>query len=171
MDSSEPVSQAIRRFQESKTRQEQAEYYRKHRLSAICRRESRIARAKSSTNQKNERRSTHRVEKWLVNRPSTIVEVTSDPNKAGLATPPSSKGKPESAELLRTPLPKVRMPKMKKTKRYYGGYNGNLGWSSPPQQEYDPQEEDGNWGVQDVEVGDVPSSVLRGVQGLWALGC
>jgi hypothetical protein len=51
----------------------------------------------------------------------------------------------------------------------YNEFNGHLGLSSPPQQAYDlPQDE---WYMDEVEVGDVPSSVLRGVEGLWALGC
>jgi len=55
----------------------------------------------------------------------------------------------------------------------YDEFNGHLGLSSPPQQAYDPQETSvrGEWYMDDVEVGDVPSSVLRGVEGLWALGC
>lgn len=57
---------------------------------------------------------------------------------------------------------------MKVTKNY-NGYNGLLGLSSPPQQAYDPLENEGYY-MEDVEVGDVPSSVLRGVEGLWALG-
>jgi hypothetical protein len=52
----------------------------------------------------------------------------------------------------------------------YDEYSGHLGLSSPPQQAYDP-EDYGRWSMDDVEVGDVPSSVLRGVEGLWALGC
>jgi hypothetical protein len=52
----------------------------------------------------------------------------------------------------------------------YDEYSGHLGLSSPPQQAYDP-EDNGRWSMDDVEVGDVPSSVLRGVEGLWALGC
>ena len=61
---------------------------------------------------------------------------------------------------------------MRKTKTY-DEFNGHLGLSSPPQQAYDPQETSvrGEWYMGDVEVGDVPSSVLRGVEGLWALGC
>jgi len=55
----------------------------------------------------------------------------------------------------------------------YDEFNGHLGLSSPPQQAYDPQETSvrADWYMDDVEVGDVPSSVLRGVEGLWALGC
>jgi hypothetical protein len=51
----------------------------------------------------------------------------------------------------------------------YNENNGHLGFSSPPQQTYDPLEDEGYF-MEDVEVGDVPSSVLRGVEGLWALG-
>ena len=54
----------------------------------------------------------------------------------------------------------------------YNEYNGHLGLSSPPQQAYDPLDnaEGQEYYMEDVEVGDVPSSVLRGVEGLWALG-
>ena len=50
----------------------------------------------------------------------------------------------------------------------YNESNGHLGLSSPPQEAYDPK---GEWYMDEVEVDDVPSSVLRGVEGLWALGC
>lgn len=69
-----------------------------------------------------------------------------------------------------TPAPKPRIRKIKKRK-IYNEYNGHLGLSSPPQQDYDPLENQGEWYMDEVEVGDVPSSVLRGVEGLWALGC
>jgi hypothetical protein len=58
-----------------------------------------------------------------------------------------------------------------KMMKKYNEYNGHLGLSSPPQQAYDPLENDAEgYYMEDVEVGDVPSSVLRGVEGLWALG-
>ena len=52
----------------------------------------------------------------------------------------------------------------------YNEYNGHLGLSSPPQQTYDPLEDAEGHYMEDMKVGDVPSSVLRGVEGLWALG-
>jgi len=55
-----------------------------------------------------------------------------------------------------------------KKPRTYNEFNGHLGLSSPPQEDYDMQ--DGKWFMDEVEVADLPSSVRRGVEGLWALG-
>jgi len=51
----------------------------------------------------------------------------------------------------------------------YDEFTGQLGLSSPPQQAYDPRDNENDWYMDDVGVADVPSSVLRGVEGLWAL--
>jgi len=68
-----------------------------------------------------------------------------------------------------TPVRKVRIRRVKNSKKVYDEYTGHLGLSSPPPQEYDPHSKDDEWYMDEVEVRDVPSSVLRGVEGLWAL--
>ena len=105
----------------------------------------------------------------MIRYPSTITEVPSDQEERGLPSPPDSQpSKTPSNEIPSTPAPKPKIRKIKKRK-VYNEFNGHLGLSSPPQQAYDlPQDE---WYMDEVEVGDVPSSVLRGVEGLWALGC
>jgi hypothetical protein len=107
----------------------------------------------------------------MTRQPSTILEVPSDQEEPGLPSPPDSQFiKTPLDETPSTPAPKPKTRRIKRTKTY-DEYSGHLGLSSPPQQAYDPQEDDGSWYMEDVEVGDVPSSVLRGVEGLWALGC
>jgi|SRR5579859_5336744 hypothetical protein len=159
------VSLAIQRFHKSKKIQDQAQFFRAHRLSTICRRESRrVRRLQISTNS-----SKPQVKPQLIRQPSTITEEISSDQEAGLPSPPDSQpAKTPLDELPSTPAPKRRIRRMKVTKNY-NGYNGHLGLSSPPQQAYDPLENEGYY-MEDVEVGDVPSSVLRGVEGLWALG-
>lgn len=101
------------------------------------------------------------------------MEISSDQEEPGLPSPPDSQlSKQSSIEVPTTPAPKPKKRRVTKTK-IYNEFNGHLGLSSPPQQAYDPQETSirGEWYMDDVEVGDVPSSVLRGVEGLWALGC
>jgi hypothetical protein len=182
IDTSDSVSRAIQRFRESKEIQDQADYYRQRRLSTICRREARRTRLEKSTMSPPQphmttvpttapidipRRSN------LTRNPSTIAEIPSDQEEPCLPSPPDSQiSKQSSIEGPTTPAPKPKKRRVRKTKTY-NEFNGHLGLSSPPQQEYDPQETSvrGEWYMDDVEVGDVPSSVLRGVEGLWALGC
>jgi hypothetical protein len=161
------VSLAIQRFRESKQIQDKAEYFRKHRLSTICRRESRRTRheKKSKRKQPPTFPSTMAKRTRLIRQPSTITEVPSDQEERGLPSPPDS----QPSKTPSTPAPKTKI-RAAKRKATYDEYNGHLGLSSPPQQAYDPQENGRDWYMDDVEVGDVPSSVLRGVQGLWALG-
>jgi len=165
-DSSDSVSKAIQRFRESKRIQDQADYYRKHRLATICRRESRRTRHQKS---KPTIIAPVAQRTRIIRQPSAITEVPSDQEEPGLPSPPDSEpSKTPSHETPSTPAPKPKTRKFKKRK-VYNEYNGHLGFSSPPQQAYDhPQ---GEWYMDEVEVGDVPSSVLRGVEGLWALGC
>ena len=157
-DSSDSVSKAIQRFRESKRIQDQADYFRKHRLSTICRRESRRTRHQKL-----------KPKPRLITQPSTITEVPSDQEEPGLPSPPDSQpSRTPLNDIPSTPAPKPKIRKIKKTK-VYNEYNGHLGLSSPPQQAYDfPQ---GDCYMDEVDIGDVPSSVLRGVEGLWALGC
>ena len=166
IDSSDSVSKAIQRFRESKRIQDQADYYRKHRLATICRRESRRTRHQNS---KPTIIAPVAQRTRIIRQPSAITEVPSDQEEPGLPSPPDSEpSKTPSNETPSTPAPKPKTRKIKKRK-VYNEYNGHLGFSSPPQQAYDhPQ---GEWYMDEVEVGDVPSSVLRGVEGLWALGC
>lgn len=102
--------------------------------------------------------------------PSTITEVPSDQEERGLLSPPDSQNSktPVHEDGPSTPAPKRKIRRAKRTKTY-DEFTGHLGLSSPPQQAYDPQETENSWYMDDVEVGDVPSSVLRGVEGLWAL--
>ena len=164
-DSSDSVSKAIQRFRESKRIQDQAEYYRKHRLATICRRESRRTRhqkLKPTIIAPIAQRTR------ITRQPSTITEVPSD-QEPGLPSPPDSEpSKTPSKDTPSTPAPKPKTRKITKRK-VYNEYNGHLGLSSPPQQAYDLAQDE--WCMDEVEVGDVPSSVLRGVEGLWALGC
>jgi hypothetical protein len=177
-DSSDPVSQAIQRFRESKRIEDQAEYFRTHRLATTCRRESRRMRHAKSTKTVPPITVTSQTSipinlaqrTRLIRQPSTIVEIPSDQEEPGLPSPPDSQLSKPSIELPSTPPPKSKNRRIAKTKQY-NEYNGHLGFSSPPQQPYDRQENERQWYMDDVEVGDVPSSVLRGVEGLWALGC
>ena len=105
----------------------------------------------------------------LSRQPSTITEVPSDQEERGLPSPPDSQRAP-AIEPPSTPAPKAKRRKSIK-KATYDEYSGSLGLSSPPTQEYDPRERRRDWYMDDAELGDVPSSVLRGVEGLWALGC
>lgn len=169
-DSQDSVSQAIQRFRESKRLQEKTEFYRNHRLDTTCRRESWRARhAKSTSSLRPSTFTTHHssLDTRVPHLPSTIIEVPSDQEGPGLPSPPDSLQSIAVNKVPRTPAPKRKIRKMKKTKRY-NEFNGHLGLSSPPQEAYDRQEEQ-EWVMEDVEVGDVPSSVLRGVEGLWAL--
>jgi len=167
------VSQAIQRFRESKKLQDQAKYFRKHRLSTICRRDARRTRRAQKQKQSTTTATqvTTTIKPHLVRHPSTIMEESGSEQEAGLPSPPDSQpAKTPLDELPSTPAPKRRTRKMKMMKKY-NEYNGHLGLSSPPQQAYDPLENDAEgYYMEDVEVGDVPSSVLRGVEGLWALG-
>src|SRR5271156_2960663 len=190
VDSNDAVSTAITRFQESKKTQERADYYRKHRLSNVCRRESRklktlnsqspqqtlVTRATITTTTTTTTTTTSiPVAKTmqapsLKRVPSTILEVPSDQEEPQLPSPPDSQSSkpPPPIDLPSTPAGKRKIRRLRKNK-IYNEHNGHLGLSSPPQQEYDPTDE-GQWNMDDVEVTDVPSSVLRGVEGLWALG-
>jgi hypothetical protein len=172
------VSHAIQRFRESKEIQDQADYYRQRRLSTICRREARRTRHEKSTAmspQQPQPQPTIPIPRPsnLTRKPSTIAEIPSDQEDPGLPSPPDSQlSKQSLIEVPTTPAPKLKKRRVRKRKTY-DEFNGHLGLSSPPQQAYDPQETSvrGEWYMDDVEVGDVPSSVLRGVEGLWALGC
>ena len=169
-DSHDSVSQAIQRFHESKRLQERAEFYRSHRLDTTCRRESwRTRHAKSSSSLRSSTFATRHssLDTRVPYPPSTIIEVPSDQEGLGLPSPPDSLQSVTVDKVPCTPAPKRKIRKMKKAKRY-NEFNGHLGLSSPPQEAYDRQEEQ-EWVMEDVEVGDVPSSVLRGVEGLWAL--
>ena len=156
IDPSDSVSKAIQRFRESKTIQDQAEYHRKHRLSTICRRDSRRTRRQKAKGVLP-----------LTRKPSTIIEIPSDQEEQGLLSPPDSQSRLNIMETPSTPAPKPKIRKLKR-RRVYNEHNGHLGLSSPP---YDPSENSEEWYMDDMEVGDVPSSVLRGVEGLWALTC
>ena len=177
IDPSDTVSQAIQRFRESKRIQDQREYYSKRRLSVICRREARRTRRAKSTNPIITLTSTSAaipmnftLKSGLARQPSTIPEVPSDQERTGMLSPPDSQpSKTPSSDIPCTPAPKRRIRRVKKA-RVYNEYNGDLGLSSPPQQAYDPQDVQQDWYMDEIEVGDVPSSVLRGVEGLWALG-
>ena len=180
-ESPDPVSQAIQRFRESKETQNQAEYYRQRRLSTICRREARRMRHAKSTMPPQQRTTTTTSiapiniprAPFLRRKPSTIVEILSDQEELCLPSPPDSQVSKQSLiEAPATPAPKPKRRRVTKTKTY-DEFNGHLGLSSPPQQTYDPQETSvrGEWYMDDDAVWDVPSSVLRGVEGLWALGC
>ena len=169
IDTFDSVSQAIRRFRESEIRQERADYYRKHNLATICRREARRTRTTLTRKAPSKRLHTHPAAKRLIRHPPTIIEVPSDREEQGLPTPPDSQSKPESTEAPSTPLPKPKIRRVKPMKKY-NEQDGHLGWSSPPR-EHGLKANREDWCMQDVEVGDVPSSVLRGVEGLWALGC
>jgi hypothetical protein len=170
IDSQDPVSQAIQRFKESKILEDRADYYRQRRLATICRREARRTRHAKSTNPPpKSMSSTTSQRRGLIRCPSTIIELPSDKEEAGLPSPPDSQSsKPQIKEPPSTPAPKLKIRRATKTKTYDES-NGQLGLSSPPQQRYDPQENQEEWYMDEVEVGDVPSSVLRGVEGLWAL--
>lgn len=189
VESNDAVSTAITRFQESKKSQELADYYRKHRLSTICRRESRKLKTQKSQSPQQTLVTTSTITTTTTTRtttsipvvksmqapsltrvPSTILEVPSDQEEPQLPSPPDSQSSkpPPPIDLPSTPAPKRKIRRLKKNK-IYNEHNGHLGLSSPPQQEYDPTE-DSQWNIDDVEVADVPSSVLRGVEGLWALG-
>src|SRR5277367_989843 len=181
IETSDSVSHAIQRFRESKEIQDQAEYYRQRRLSTICRRESRRTRqAKSTMSPQQPPTTVPTVAPMpiprpliLIRKPSTIAEIPSDQEEPGLPSPPDSQPSKQSLiEVPTTPAPKPKKRRVRKMKTY-DEFNGHLGLSSPPQQAYDPQETSvrADWYMDDVEVGDVPSSVLRGVEGLWALGC
>jgi len=183
VETSNSVSHAIQRFRKGKEIQDQAEYYRQRRLSTICRREARRTRHEKSTMSLQQPSTVTTVPTTapidiprpsnLNRKPCTIVEIPSDQEEPCLPSPPDSQlSKQSLMEVPTTPAPKPKKRRARKTKTY-DEFNGHLGLSSPPQQAYDPQETSirGEWYMDDVEVGDVPSSVLRGVEGLWALGC
>lgn len=97
------------------------------------------------------------------------MEVSSESEERGLPSPPVSQKSNilSNEEGPSTPAPKKKIRRARKMKTY-DEFTGHLGLSSPPQQVYDPRDGENEWSVDDV-VGDVPSSVMRGVEGLWAL--
>jgi hypothetical protein len=173
IESSDCVSKAIQQFRESKTREDQANYYRERRLAKICRRESRQLHERRLADRQLKSTSTFPSGTTLVREHSSISEGGSDKDEPCLPTPPDSQCVRSQLDCNELPCTPITKPKKKSAKqnRKYNEFGGGLGIDSPPQQRYDPNDNSQQWEMEDVEIGDVPSSVLRGVEGLWALGC
>ena len=121
--SSDSVSHAIERFQESKKLQERAEYYRKYGLAKVCHRESRRMRREKSTNIES---TTLTISQSVTSKPclnyqtSTITEGQSDQEEPGLPSPPDSQpSKTPSTEVPSTPAPRPKVRRVKRTRQQH----------------------------------------------------
>jgi len=161
--------------------QKHTPHHRSSQLEIACRRDLRRARRKKlstlpPTYQRYQRLQVlHRTlpqTNPLFRTASIVTTIHSDQEGGGLPSPPDSQQTNNSpllpVEAPSTPAPKPKIRRLKR-RRVYNEQNGHLGLSSPPQQAYDRLDITGEWMIEEVEVGDVPSSVLRGVEGLWAL--
>lgn len=177
---SDAVSHAIQQFRESTRMQNYAQHYRSRKLEIACRRDSRRARRSKTTISTLTDQPDLQLQAptptlpqfYPLSRTVSIMTAIHSDQEDGLPSPPDSQQANKSPMLLleapSTPAPKPKIRKLKR-RRVYNEQNGHLGLSSPPQQEYDRPDAPGQWMTEEVEVGDVPSSVLRGVEGLWAL--
>ena len=176
---SDTISQAIQQFRESTRRQNHTPHHRSSQLERACRRDLRRTRRNklsthpATTNQRDLVLHPTFPQTNPLSRTASIVSaIHSDQEGGGLPSPPDSQQTNNSPlfpiEVLNTPAPKPKIRKLKR-RRIYNEQNGHLGLSSPPQQAYDRLDITGEWMMEEVEISDVPSSVLRGVEGLWAL--
>jgi hypothetical protein len=180
---SDAVSHAIQQFRESTRMQHHTKLSRSSKLEIACRRDSRRTRriktsAAPSTSittdlgifSKKYLQLPRLPQPVALSRTVSIMSTIHSEEEAGLPSPPDSQQTNKSpllpTEVPSTPAPKPKTRKLKR-RRVYTETNGHLGLSSPPQQAYDRPDTTGDW---ELEVGDdVPSSVLRGVECLWAL--
>lgn len=176
---SDAVSQAIQQFRESTRMQHHTKLSRSSKLEIACRRDSRRTR-RTKISASSTTIAADLAKKYLqlprlpqpvaLSRTVSMLSTIHSEEDAGLPSPPDSQ-QTNKSPLLPTEVPSTPAPKRKTRKlrrrRVYDETNGHLGLSSPPQQAYDRPDVAGDW---EVEVGDdVPSSVLRGVECLWAL--